>query len=90
MDHFVQSRIALISLLLVAATGFSWSAGHGVGVPDAQIAGVVILVVAFVKVRMVMFEFMELRDAPTWMRRSADGWILEIATLLVLRFVITI
>lgn len=79
------SRTTLVWLLLVAATALSFSLGHGVGISDVRTAGVVILVTTFVKVRFVIFEFMEVRGAPTWMRRAADGWVLAIGGLLIAR-----
>ena len=89
MTLLLWSRTTLIWGLLVVATALSWGAGHGIGISDARIAAVVILLVTFVKVRFVMFEFMELRDAPTWMRRAADGWVVVLAGLLILRVLIT-
>jgi hypothetical protein len=35
-----------------------------------------------------MFEFMEIRGAPTWMRRVGDTWIVLITGLLIARFLI--
>jgi hypothetical protein len=78
----------LVWLLLVAATVVSWGIGHGVGISDARIGAVAILATAFIKVRFVMFEFMELRDAPGWMRRAAGGWVVTVAALLVARVLI--
>lgn len=82
MTALLWSRTTLIWLLLVAATTLSWEIGHGIGSTDARIDGAAILAVTFVKVRFVMFDFMEIRGAPIWMRRIADGWIVAITVLL--------
>lgn len=84
----VRSRTTLIWLLLVVATALSLGMGHGVGTSDVRIASVAIIVITFVKVRFVVFEFMEIRDAPTWMQRVGDGWVVLVAGLLIARFLI--
>jgi hypothetical protein len=88
MTAVLWSRTTLIWLLLVAATALSWGIGHGVGITDVRIAAVAIVATAFVKVHFVIFEFMEIRGAPTWMRRAADGWVAAIAGLLIARILI--
>lgn len=77
--------------LLVVATGLGWwlgqtgqlsSQGVSRGVALAT-AGVVI--VAFIKVWIVAFQFMELRHAPRWLRHAFDAWIVAVCvTLLVI------
>jgi hypothetical protein len=88
MTALVWSRTTVIWLLLVSATALSLGMGHGVGTSDVRIAGVAIITIAFVKVRFILFEFMEIRGAPRWMQRAADGWVMLIAGLLIARFVI--
>jgi hypothetical protein len=90
MSAIIRSRTTLIWLLLVAATALSWGMGHGVGDADVRILGGAIIVVAFVKVRFVIFEFMEIRGAPTWMQRVGHGWILLIAGLLIARVLLPV
>ncbi|MCV7301270.1 cytochrome C oxidase subunit IV family protein [Mycobacterium barrassiae] len=90
MNVLLRSRATLVWLLLVAATALSWGMGHDVGISDMRIAGVAIIVVAFVKVRFVVFEFMEIRGAPKWMRQVGEGWIVLIATLLIARILIQV
>jgi hypothetical protein len=88
MTALIRSRTTVIWLLLVLATALSLGMGHGVGTSDVRIASVAIIVVAFVKVRFVVFEFMEIRGAPKWIQQVGDGWILLIATLLIARLLI--
>lgn len=66
MVELLRNRITLIWLLLIGLTLLSWwlGAGHGLGADSHTAAGIVVLVVAFAKVRLVGRYFMELRDAP--------------------------
>lgn len=61
--------------LLVAATVGSWTVGAG--------HGVALLVVAFVKVRLVGLYFMELRSAPVPLRILFEGWVVVTCSLLI-------
>lgn len=88
MTALLWSRTSLIWLLLVLATALSLGIGHVVGTHNVRIAAVAIIVITFVKVRFIMFEFMEIRGAPTWMHRVGDGWIVLIAGLLIGRVLI--
>jgi hypothetical protein len=49
---------------------------------------VAVIVIAFVKARFVIFEFMEIRAAPTWILRVGNGWIIFITGLLVARLLL--
>jgi len=88
MSALIRSRTTVIWLLLVVATALSWGMRQGVGVFDVQIVSVAIIIVTFVKARFVIFEFMEIRGAPTWMHRVGDGWIMLITALLITRLLI--
>ena len=83
MTRLLWSRTSLVWALMVGATVLSFELGHGVGLDDGRIAGTAILLVTFVKVRFVILEFMEIRDAPRWMRIAGQGWIVLICSLLV-------
>lgn len=71
----LSNRVTLVWGLLVAATGTSWALGtdHGLG-SSRSTASVIILVVSFVKVRLVGGHFMELREAPDLLRRAFDAY----------------
>jgi hypothetical protein len=60
--------------LLVVATITSWSLGG---------ATVAVLVVAFVKVRLVGLYFMELRSAPVPLRLLFEGWVVVVCSILI-------
>ena len=78
--------LATIALLvLVAATGVAWwlgQADRGGGHAGA-LATAGVIVVAFIKVWIVGFQFMELRHAPRWLRHAFDGWIFAVCVALV-------
>jgi hypothetical protein len=40
------------------------------------------IAIALIKVRIIFREFMEVRDAPIWLRRLTDGWVVLVATCL--------
>tara|TARA_R110001592_G_scaffold363392_1_gene687155 strand:+ start:80492 stop:80776 length:285 start_codon:yes stop_codon:yes gene_type:complete len=71
-------------LLLMVATGAGWwlgQAGHG-NTQAVHLATAGVVVVAFTKVWIVGFEFMELRYAPRWLRYSFDAWIIAVCLAL--------
>jgi hypothetical protein len=75
MASFIRDRITLVWLGLVLATCLSWETGSDLAFAgDIRSLGGVVLVIAFIKVRYVMLEFMELRHAPLVMRLFAEGW----------------
>lgn len=83
MLRYLYSRITVIWLLLVLATLLSWSAGTGVGHLSARAAGVVAIIVAFVKARFVALDFMEVRSAPLALRLFVEAWIVLVGGALV-------
>jgi cytochrome c oxidase subunit IV len=87
MRSVLLSRITVIWGLLAIATIVSWELGHGLGVQDPRVAGSLILVVAMIKVRFVVLDFMEIRHAPPWLRVGAEIWTLVLAAVLVALFV---
>lgn len=70
-----RNRISAVWLALVIATCLSWeTVGDLAWTQDFRILSSIVLVIAFVKVRYVMLEFMELRHAPLAMRLVAEAW----------------
>jgi hypothetical protein len=76
----MRARMVVIWLLLVAATLFSLSlfeeSGH---LQVSHYVGVAVIAVAFVKVRFIGLDFMELRRAPKPLRIAFEAWVLVIA-----------
>ncbi|UCV23672.1 cytochrome C oxidase subunit IV family protein [Ferribacterium limneticum] len=79
----LRARATLVWFLLVAATTFSWEMGHGAGFSDHRYASIAIIVMAFIKVRYVLLDFMEIRNAPTLMRLAGETWLVVICSVLV-------
>jgi len=73
-----RTHLTIILVLLVSVTVLSWYLGTGGGahpmVPDLTISAAV-LFIALLKVRLIMSEFMGVRSAPAWVRRSSNAWL---------------
>lgn len=76
------SRATLVWLLLALATLVSVHFG-GQRPAAGRLGVVIVLVIAFVKVRVVGTEFMELRVAPRWLRLAFDAWAVAVCAALV-------
>lgn len=74
MMVLARTAVTPVWLLLMAATGLSlWlGADHGLGA--RTLATVVVIAVAFVKVRFIGMYFMELRHAPLALRLAFHAW----------------
>ena len=80
-----MSRITVVWALLVLATLTSFTLRHGAAM-GFRSATVAILVIALIKVRYVMLDFMELRFAPRALRMLSEGWIVLVGSILVSLF----
>ena len=82
----LMSRATAVWLVLMAATLLSWliveTQDRLFSTPIYEIIG--LLALAFIKVRLVIVEFMEIRDAPFLLKLSCDLWLLTSFTVLVL------
>ena len=81
----LKNRISLIWLALIAATLISW----WIGTDDAaspQLGTAVVLIVVFVKIRLIGLYFMELRDAPLPLRLLFEGYCLIVCTTLLVMY----
>lgn len=75
MAGLIFHRATGVWLLLVGATGLSWEFGHGFGFgTDFRYGTVAVVIIAFIKLRIVFLEFMELRHAPTGLRLAFEVW----------------
>ena len=67
-------------LILMVATGVGWWLGQ---TPKGMaLATTGVIIVAFIKVWIVGFQFMELRHAPRWLRHGFDAWIIAVSVAL--------
>jgi hypothetical protein len=76
-------RITWVWLGLLGATALSSQLGRGSFLGDPRNAGAAILLIAFVKIRFVILDFMELRHAPLGMRVAGEAWVIGAAALLI-------
>lgn len=78
MHHLFEKRLTFVWLALSAITFLQLAVGsvgeHGASTPDALITSSAI-VIALVKVRVIIREFMEVRHAPVLLRRLTDLWM---------------
>ena len=88
MRELVYQRATVIFALLVMITGYSFwlTAGHGgAGLHEARsIVWAQVIFLAFLKVRWVLLDFMELRSAPTKLRLLFEAWVIGVAVCLIL------
>lgn len=90
MTELLRTKTTLVWFVLVVATAFSWALGtnHGFSSADHTMASVVILLVAFVKVRFIGLWFMELRHAPTVLRSLFELYCAVVAALTITLFLV--
>ncbi|UTI63845.1 cytochrome C oxidase subunit IV family protein [Paraconexibacter antarcticus] len=84
----LRHPVSVVWGILIAATLTSWWLGTDHGVSNEQTASILILVVAFIKVRFVGLYFMELRHAPLPLRMIFEGYCFVVCTTVILMFVI--
>jgi len=71
-------------LVLMIATCITWYLGE-VGAAGTW-AIVTMLAIAFVKGRLVILDFMELRGAPMMWRVLLEGWLILVSSLILLAY----
>ena len=88
LPSMLRTPTTVVWLVLIAATVLSWMLGtdHGFGATDHTLSSVVILLVAFVKVRFIGLWFMELREAPVVLRLLFEGYCAVVCTMTIALF----
>lgn len=76
-------RLVGVWAALVVATLLSWLAGDHHGLDSVRLGVALALAIAFVKVRYVALDFMELRTAPPPLRWAIELWVLVVGIGLV-------
>jgi Prokaryotic Cytochrome C oxidase subunit IV len=77
-----EKRLALWWLLLVALTVISLEGASAIA--SKALFAATILIIAFIKVRIVVREFMEVRAAPIMLRLVLDVWAIGICAALII------
>lgn len=84
MVDFLRNPAHRAWLVLLVATGLTWWLGEvGAAGTGAVIA---LLCIAFVKGRLVILDFMELRHAPVLWRVLLEGWLILVGSLILLAY----
>ena len=81
---FIQNPINRAWLVLMIATAITWYLGEVGAAGTGAIVGM--LLIAFVKGRLVILDFMELRNAPRMWRLLLEGWMLLVGSLILLAY----
>jgi hypothetical protein len=84
----MRKSATVVWLLLVLATGASWWLSGGVGTSHA-VAAAALLLLAFVKVRLIVMYFMEVHWAPIALRLGFDAWVTAVYCALLLLYLRT-
>jgi hypothetical protein len=88
LTGLLRNRISLIWLVLIGATLTSLLLGADDLITAVKLASVLVIVIAFVKVRFVGLYFMELRNAPVPLRLVFEGYCLVVCVALVVMFLV--
>jgi hypothetical protein len=88
LRNLLRARFTVVWFFLIAATLVSWRLGSAHGISNHELATVTILVIAFIKVRFVGMDFMELRGAPRALRLAFEMYCLIVGSALVIIYVI--
>jgi Prokaryotic Cytochrome C oxidase subunit IV len=88
LRNIFRARFTVVWFLLIAATLVSWRLGSANGISNHRLATVAILVIAFIKVRFVGLDFMELRGAPRALRLVFAMYCLIVGSALVFIYLV--
>lgn len=86
MATLLRTRATAVWAILVLATVVSWTLGTHHVFNNFTAASVVILLIAFIKVRLVGLYFMELRTAPAALRILFEAYCAVVCTVVVTVF----
>ncbi|WAC55593.1 cytochrome C oxidase subunit IV family protein [Gordonia sp. SL306] len=70
--------VTWVWLILVAITIGSWwlaPAHYTAGLQPSVVITTAVLVITFIKSRLIIGYFMEVRTAPRWLRMATDSWL---------------
>jgi hypothetical protein len=81
IPSLLRQPASIVWLGLVLITCVSWWLGTGHGTTDHKLAAIVLMVVAFTKVRFVGMYFMELRGAPLALRAIFQLWCVVVCCI---------
>jgi hypothetical protein len=87
MKTALNKRLLIVWLILTALSlGYLWidHTADEHGAPRAStVVTISAIVIALIKVRIIMREFMEVRHAPALLRRITDAWVVIMAVVMI-------
>ncbi|MDB5702318.1 MAG: hypothetical protein JWL66_2517 [Sphingomonadales bacterium] len=87
MRHLIALRspvaVWLLLVILTLLSYASWAEGTSA---DGRIAGSAVIVIAFVKARLIGLDFMEIRGAMFLLRSLFEAWVFIVCAVLVVMF----
>lgn len=85
MNSFLHKGSNVAWVVLMVATAIGWWLGNAnqSGSESVKLATAGVIIVSFIKVWVVGFQFMELKHAPWWLRHIYDAWVVLISIALV-------
>lgn len=77
-----KSAATVVWVLLIPATVLSWALGtrHGI-LDDSAAVRLIILAIAFIKIRYIGLYFMDLKAAPLALRALLEAWCLGVCVI---------
>lgn len=84
----LSSGITIVWLVLFAATALSWFLAPVDTKLTSLVPGIAILSIAFIKVRLILLYFMELKFAPQPWRGMFEFWILVAWVALIYLYIV--
>ena len=83
MIALLRTPATAVWVVLIVATAATWLLGTNHGFGNHTLASVVMLLIAFIKVRLVGLYFMELRGAPTPLRGLFEAYCAIACTVVI-------
>lgn len=84
MTTYIRNPLTIVWALLTTVTVVSWLTARDGG--SAHVINVtvtlVVLLIAAVKTQLVIWHFMEVRHAPTWLKATTGGWLIGLLAAL--------
>jgi heme/copper-type cytochrome/quinol oxidase subunit 4 len=72
VTSILPKAVVTVAGVLVALTFLSYWLGTGHGIHDAEVVGTTVLILAYIKGRLVLLHFMEVRFAPVPFRVALE------------------
>lgn len=89
LKELLRAPFTIVWFVLIAATLLSWYLGTDHGIHSDKVTTVLVMLVAFIKVRFVGLYFMELRDAPTPLRSLFEGYCIVVCGMILIMYLTT-